>query len=93
MAVVSQIRKASGEDRWLIETPGHVFESRERDLLIGMMSLVAAYGWTGYVYFDHGLTLLLWEGELMDVWDRKAGRFQTILEAWKLSLPIPTKSK
>lgn len=78
MAVVSELRKAHGDGRALIETPGHVFKSGERDLLIGLMGLVAAYGWTAYVYFDHGLTVLLWEGELMDLWDADAARFEEI---------------
>ena len=68
MLTVCQIRQYHGDDGWLIKTPGHVFGSDERDLLIEMMGLVVEYGWTAYVYFNHRLTLMLWEGELMDVW-------------------------
>jgi hypothetical protein len=78
MAVVTQLRKSHGDERTLIETPGHLFTSSERDLLIGMMGLVTAYGWTAYISFDHELTVLLWEGEQMDLWDTDATRFKEI---------------
>jgi hypothetical protein len=77
MAVVMQLRKPS---RILLESPGHVFGMGERDLLIGMMGLVAAYGWTAYVYFDERLTLLLWEGEIMDAWCPDSWSHQEIIE-------------
>lgn len=80
MEVITGLRIAAGDERALIETPGHLYDSGERDLLIGMMGLVAAYGWTAYVYFDHGLTLLLCEGEYVDVWDTNGTRFQKVSE-------------
>jgi hypothetical protein len=43
-----------------------------------MMGLVTAYGWTAYISFDHELTVLLWEGEQMDLWDTNAARFEAI---------------
>jgi hypothetical protein len=78
MALVAQVRKACGEDRLLIETPGHEFIAEERDLLIGLLAVITSYGWTAYVYFDHGLTLLSWEGEIMDFWDSDHTRFQAM---------------
>ena len=66
MAVIAQIRLASGEHRPLIETPGHAFAATEHDLLIGFLSLVTSCGMSAYIYFDHGVTFLSWEGDLLD---------------------------
>lgn len=78
MAVVSHVRQAFGEHRPLIETSGHVFAAVERDLLIGLLALVTAYGWTAYLYFDHGITLLSWEGELLDLYSTDSTRYKTV---------------
>jgi hypothetical protein len=80
MAIVAHVRKACGERLPLIETPGHVFSASERDLLLGLLALVTAYGWTAYLYFDHGLTLLSWEGELLDLWDTDRTRYKAVGE-------------
>lgn len=78
MAVVESIRRASGEDRWLIEAPGHLFTSDEKDLLAGLLGLITAYGWTAYVYFDHGVALLSWEGDLLDLFATDQERFESM---------------
>jgi hypothetical protein len=52
----------------MIESPGHLFDIAERDLVIGMLSLAMHYGYRAYLYFDHGTTLLCWEGEILDLW-------------------------
>jgi hypothetical protein len=70
------LRKGNGDNRPLIETPGHAFKSDERELLVGMMGLFAAYGWTAYAHFDHGLTVLIGEGKLMDIWDTDEAPFR-----------------
>lgn len=80
MAIVSQVRQACGERLPLIQTPGHVFTAAECDLLIGVFALVTAYGWSAYLYFDHGLTLLSWEGELLDLWATDSPRYDAVCE-------------
>jgi hypothetical protein len=80
MEVVCQIRQACDERRPIIETPGHLFSASERDLLIGLMALVTSYGWSAYVYFDHGVTLLSWEGQIMDLWRAAGSRFASVRE-------------
>ena len=80
MAVVAHVRQACGEQRPLIETPGHVFTATERDLLIGLLALVTFYGWTAYLYFDNGVTLLSWEGELLDLYCSDSGRYKAVRE-------------
>lgn len=71
MAIVSALRLAHGERRPFLEAPGHVFESSERDLLIGMFSLTVFYHWTAHLYCDQYTTALNWEGDLMDLWTLK----------------------
>ena len=90
MAVFQTIRKAHGEDRWLIETPGHLFGRTERNLLAGMVSLIKYYGWTAYIYFDSGTTLLVWEGELLDLWAYDEDSFKVVVEILK-GLPVSEK--
>lgn len=43
MEIVSRVRQTCGEDRPLIETPGHVFTFTEQDVLIGLMALMTSY--------------------------------------------------
>lgn len=78
MEMVCQVRRANGELRMLIEAPGHLFPASERDLLIGMVALVTSYRWSAYLYFDHGITLLSWEGDIMDVWRADGSLYRSI---------------
>lgn len=80
MAVVAQIRGAIGEQRPLIASPGHVLDATERDLLIGFLALITSFGWTAYLYFDHGTTLFSWEGELLDFYASDLKPFQAVGE-------------
>ena len=68
MAVLCGLRSLHGDSRPLIESPGHLFAAAERDLLIGMLSLAIYYGYSAYLYFDHGATVLCWEGDILDFW-------------------------
>jgi hypothetical protein len=68
MALVTAIRAAYDEQRYLIKSPGHLFAPSERDLLIGLFALAVCYQWTAYVYFDHHTTFLCWQGALLDLW-------------------------
>lgn len=81
MAVIADLRKAHGEHRPLIESPGQLFAATERDLLIGVLSLVTSYGWTAYLYFDHGAALLSWEGDLLDFFSSNSEHHNTVCAA------------
>ncbi len=88
MALIVHVRQAFGERRPLIETPGHVFTATEHDLLIGLLSLVTSYGWTAYIYFDHGITFLSWEGDLLDFYSPDSEHHKTVcelLQHWSIS--------
>lgn len=81
MAVVAHVRQAFGELRPMIESPGHVFAASEHHLLVGLLSLVTSYGWTAYVYFDHGVTLFSWEGDLLDFYCSDAECYRSVCDA------------
>ena len=80
MAVITQVRQASGEQRPLDETPGHVFAATERDALIGFLTLVTSCGMTAYIYFDHGFTFLSWEGDFLDFFCSDSKRYKAVCE-------------
>ena len=80
MALIAHVRLAFGDRRPLIETPGHVFAVTEHDLLVGLLSLVTSYGWTAYIYFDHGVTFLSWEGDLLDFYSFDSKHHKTVCE-------------
>jgi hypothetical protein len=75
MAVLGGVRSRSGDDRPLIESPGHVFGAEERALLLGLFSVAMFYGFSVYLYLPDGTTLLGWEGEMLDMWTSDEGRF------------------
>ena len=84
---------ASGERDWLINTPGHVFGGGESGLLIILLTLITSFGWTAYLYFDHGLIFLSWEGDFLDVWSPDSNRYHEIGERMKtLGVPISKDS-
>jgi hypothetical protein len=50
MAIISGLRRAHGEQRRLIDAPGHLFEVSERDELTGWVALMMGFGWDGYLF-------------------------------------------
>ena len=70
MALIDAIRRGYDERRFLIDAPGHLFESTEADQVIGLCYLTLLFGWTAYLYLPQPVsaTVLFWEGDLMDVW-------------------------
>ena len=80
MAVTAHTRQAFGEHRPFIETPGYLFAAAERDLLIGLLALVTSYGWTASIYFEHGITFLSWEGDLLDFYSPDSERYKAVCE-------------
>jgi hypothetical protein len=44
------LRRAHGELRQLIDAPGQVFELKERDELVGWVSLMMSFGWDAHLF-------------------------------------------
>jgi len=69
MIAVTGIRSIHGENRWLIEAPGHLIGPDETELGISLFALSASFGWTAYLYSPLDSAILLnWEGEIFDYW-------------------------
>ena len=69
MIAIVGIRSSRGEDRMLIDAPGHILPSGEKEIGISLFSLSASFAWSSYLYSarDHS-TLFSWEGEIFDFW-------------------------
>jgi hypothetical protein len=69
MIAIQGIRSSRGEDRMLIDAPGHVLPSAQKEIGISLFSLSASFAWSSYFYSaqDHS-TLHNWEGEIFDFW-------------------------
>ena len=76
----------------MIESPGHLFAVAERDLLIGMFSLAIHYGYSAYLYFDHGTTVLCWEGEILDFWCSDELRATEASQVFRTHARAPSES-
>lgn len=69
MIAITGIRSSYGENRMLIEAPGHLIEPDEAEIGISLFALSASFAWTTYLYSPPDRTTLLnWEGELFDFW-------------------------
>ncbi len=45
-----EIRKCHGEQRWIIDAPGHLFSATEMELARGMARLVILFGWDALIF-------------------------------------------
>ena len=43
--------------------------------MLAFFSIAMFYGFTVYVYFSHGTTILGWEGEMLDLWTSDEQQF------------------
>jgi len=69
MALIIALCRGCGEQRWLIDAPGHLFGPSEQSEAIGYCYLAVIFGWSAYLYLASGaVTVLFWEGDLTDVW-------------------------
>jgi hypothetical protein len=76
MAAFTAIRSGGGEERDLIEAPGHLIAPAGLDAGVILFSLSVAFGWTAYLYsLPDRTTIYNWEGELLDFWTDSAERF------------------
>lgn len=68
MAMISSLRRSHGEQRWLIDAPGHLFSPTEAAEAIGHCYLAATIDWSFYLYLASGAdTVYFWEGDLIDL--------------------------
>jgi hypothetical protein len=92
MAVLGGLRTLHGDSRPMIESPGHLLDVAERDLLIGMLSLAMHYGYSAYLYFDHGATVFCWEGEILDFWCSDESRAAEVTRLFQTHGDAPGES-
>ena len=50
MIAIVGIRSSRGEDRILIDAPGHILPSGEKEIGISIFSLSASFAWSSYLY-------------------------------------------
>ena len=69
MIAMKGIRFERGEERPVIEAPGHILPPAENETGIALFGLSAAFGWSAYLYspMDHSI-FFNWEGEILDFW-------------------------
>jgi hypothetical protein len=91
MSEIMAIRNEVNENRWVLEAPGHALKKADgnfRERLLRFM-LSARSGWSAYIYaFPSQTILLLWEGDIIDLWTLKSGvvkKFDAFLKRTKTS--------
>ncbi len=73
MIAISGLRSSCGEDRMLIDSPGHTLAPSEKEIGISLFALSTSFAWSSYVYSPHHCsTLYNWEGEIFDFWTDSA---------------------
>jgi hypothetical protein len=73
MALMTALRRGHGDERPLIEAPGHLFEPIESPEAIGYSYLSVIFAWSAYLYLaSGGATICFWEGDLIDFWSPEA---------------------
>jgi len=81
LATFGALRRSHGEQRWLIDAPGHLFSPSEAAEAIGHCYLAASYDWSFYVYLASGAaTIYFWEGDLIDYFGVDAALTKKICE-------------
>ena len=83
MALVSGLRRAHGDQRALIESPGHVFDRSEAAELAGWLSLTVRFGWDGQVIPRpfRGDAFNTSHHDTIQVWSATVERFNVAREA------------
>ncbi len=89
MIAVLGIRSTHGDNRMLIDAPGHTLTWGQREIGISLFSLTASFAWTSYLYSaQNRSTLFNWEGEIFDFWtdDEEAiGEMKLVLKDFELA--------
>jgi len=69
MIAIVGIRASRGEDRMLIDAPGHIITPGQKEIGISLFSLATSFTWSSYLYSPQNhSTLFNWEGEIFDFW-------------------------
>jgi hypothetical protein len=80
MALIDSLRRGHGEQRRLIDAPGHCFGLAEEAECIGHCYLAVTFGWSAYLYISSGAaTVHFWEGDLVDFWSLDESLTQKVL--------------
>ena len=89
MIAIAGVRFSHGEDRVLIDSPGHIITPSEKEIGICLFALSASFAWSSYIYSPHHRsTLYNWEGAFFDYWTDSAevvSEVKLILEQFDLS--------
>jgi len=88
MAMIGSLRRSHGEQRWLIDAPGHVFASTEAADAIGQCYVAAMFGWSVYLYLATGAgTVYFWEGDLIDLFGfDKSHKVHEVIKSYDLRI-------
>jgi len=93
LAIINSMRLGFREKRLAMDAPGHLFEENEGDLKIGLCSLALMFGSSAYLYEPaEKVSLLLWEGDLIDVWasdDLTKSHVREVVSNFKLKITWP----
>jgi len=91
MAMIGSLRRSNGEERCLIDAPGHLFASKEAAEAIGHCYLAIFFDWSAYLYLTSGAaTFFFWEGDLIDFWcseKNTAKKVCELVERYELRIP------
>ena len=69
MIAVLGIRSSRSEASMLIDAPGHILPSSEKEIGIALFGLSTSFEWSSYLYSaSSDTTLFNWEGDLFDFW-------------------------
>ena len=90
MVVVDSLRREHGEQRNLIDAPGHALLREESELAIAIYGSAGNFQWNSYLYLPNDLaTLYNWEGDLYDFWTKDLERLremQNLVDDFDLQL-------
>jgi hypothetical protein len=76
MAEIMRWREAASETRWLVDAPGHELKNGDSELRLKLVQFVlrTSSRWSAYLYgFPSKTTVLMWEGDIIDLWTAKSG--------------------
>lgn len=89
MIAISGIRSNAGEIRGLVEAPGHVLNSAEKELCVAIFSLAVSFSWSSNLYSGESRSILFnWEGDVFDFWsDSEASvrKMKELLDRFELA--------
>ena len=89
MIAILGLRSSRGDDRMLIDAPGHILTPSDKEIGISLFALSASFAWSSYLYSSrHHSTLHNWEGDIFDFWTDNVSSFsemKLMLKEFELS--------